>query len=242
LFARMLNNNHRRTADCVEHIRRKICKPENVHFVHREYNLKNAHPFQEARMEIWAPEEDTSIYYGRFQPLALGLDSVTVGEEATATLPRPAPPPGVDVEAFNNLLDRRESGAYENLMAIDKARNNTSVVFSLEWRGWRLLFAGDAEVRSWKTMHKHEVIKPVHFLKVSHHGSHNGTPSGEILETLLPAVPEDDNKRYALISTCNDTYSGVPHGPTAETLSDRCEILDTRQIADGAALDLELNG
>ena len=57
-----------------------------------------------------------------------------------------------------------------------------------------------------------------------------------------PAVPEDDNKRYALISTCNDTYSGVPHGPTADTLSDRCEILDTRQIPDGAALDLELNG
>ena len=144
LFARMLNNNHRKTADCVEHIRRKICKPENVHFVHREYDLKNAHPFQEARMEIWAPEEDTSIYYGRFQPLALGLDSVSGNEEATGRLPRPSPPPGVDVEAFNNLLDRRESGAYENLMAIDKARNNTSVVFSLEWRGWRLLFVGDA--------------------------------------------------------------------------------------------------
>lgn len=242
LFARMLNNNYRKTADCVEHIRKNICKPNNIHYVHREYNLKNAHPFNEAKFEIWAPEEDTSIYYGRFQPLALGLDNVTGEAESKKPPPRPAPPAGVDVGAFNNLLDRRESGAYDNLMAIDKAKNNTSVVFSLEWRGWRLLFAGDAEIRSWKTMHKYGVIKPVHFLKVSHHGSHNGTPSGEILEALLPADPVDAEDRHALISTCDDTYPGVPHEPTTTELSGRCEILDTRLIADGDSWDLEMEG
>ena len=242
LYARMLNNNPRKTADCVEHIRENICEPENIHYVHREYDLKNAHPFEEAKFEIWAPEEDTSIYYGRFQPLALGLDNVGDGQEEKQRLQRPAPPAGVDVGAFNNLLDRRESGAYDNLMAIDKARNNTSLVFSLEWRDWRLLFAGDAEVRSWKTMNKFGVIKPVHFLKVSHHGSHNGTPSGEILEALLPANPGDTKERHALISTCDDTYSGVPHEPTTSALSALCSILDTRQIADGESLDLELKG
>src|SRR3712207_7480481 len=30
------------------------------------------------------------------------------------------------------------------------------------------------------------VLEPVHFLKVAHHGSHNGTPDGEILDAILP--------------------------------------------------------
>ena len=241
-FARMLNNNHRKTADCVKYIRENVCKPVNLHYVHREYDLKKAHTFDEVKFEVWAPEEDTSIYYGRFQPLALGLDDLSDGLETRKNRTRPSPPAGVDLGAFNNLLDCRESSAFENLLTIDKAKNNTSVVFSLEWRGWRLLFAGDAEVRSWKTMNKFGVIKPVHFLKVSHHGSHNGTPSGEILEALLPAVPEDDFPRHALISTCSDTYSGVPHQPTTNKLSDRCKIWDTRNIADGESLNLEIKG
>ena len=41
---------------------------------------------------------------------------------------------------------------------IDSAANNTSVVFAFEWRGWRLLFPGDAEHGSWKTMHKHGLL------------------------------------------------------------------------------------
>ena len=137
---------------------------------------------------------------------------------------------------------RRETGAVDNLMAIDKARNNTSVVFTLQWRGWRLLFAGDAEVRSWKTMHKHGVIKPVDFLKVSHHGSHNGTPSGEILEALLPDDAANESERVALISTCDDTYSGVPHGPTSGELAQRCSIVDTRQLDDAGKWDVFFEG
>lgn len=72
----------------------------------------------------------------------------------------------------------------------------------LEWRRWRLLFTGDAEHRSWKEMNKRGVLKPVHFLKVSHHGSWNGTPSGEILDKILPPTPPDRRKRHAAVSTC----------------------------------------
>jgi beta-lactamase superfamily II metal-dependent hydrolase len=243
LYARMLNNNFRKTADCVEHIRTRVCDPNHVHFVHRTYDLANAHAFEEASFEIWAPEEDTSVYYGRFQPLAFGFDG-TASASATQTpgSNRPAPPAGVDVGAFNNLLDRRASSAFDNILAIDKATNNTSIVFSIEWRGWRLLFAGDAEGRSWKTMHKEKVIKPVHFLKVSHHGSHNGTPSGDILEALLPADAPDAAYRTALISTCSDVYSGVPHGPTTGELAARCDILDTRELGESESWELTLEG
>ena len=34
------------------------------------------------------------------------------------------------------------SGVFTNALTIDKAKNNTSLVFMLEWRGWRLLFPG----------------------------------------------------------------------------------------------------
>ena len=64
----------------------------------------------------------------------------------------PLPPAGVDAGAFYNLVEFRRSGFSDNLLAIDRAANNTSVVLALEWRGWRLLFPGDAEQLSWLTM------------------------------------------------------------------------------------------
>ncbi|MEJ2258781.1 MAG: hypothetical protein P8X98_17710 [Woeseiaceae bacterium] len=99
LYARMLNNNFRKTADCVAHITTKVCEPDHVHFVHREFDLTHAHPFNEASFEIWAPEEDTSIYYGRFQPLAFGFDDTgsNASSAAGSSRARPAPPAGVDV-------------------------------------------------------------------------------------------------------------------------------------------------
>ncbi len=37
------------------------------------YNLNGTHPFRKARLKILAPEEDRSVYYGRFKPAALGM-------------------------------------------------------------------------------------------------------------------------------------------------------------------------
>ena len=58
-------------------------------------------------------------------------------------------------------------------------------------RAKELLFTGDAEQRSWKTMQREKVLKPVDFLKVGHHGSKNATPPVEILDLILPS---DSNK------------------------------------------------
>jgi beta-lactamase superfamily II metal-dependent hydrolase len=113
----------------------------------------------------------------------------------------------------------------DNLLAIDKAANNTSVVFSLHWRGWKLLFPGDAEQASWKMMKAQGVLEPVHFLKVAHHGSQNGTPDGDVLEAFLPKKAPDKKTRRALISTWRDTYNGIPNDPTNRKLSDRCKLI-----------------
>lgn len=220
------NNNPRSTADCIEHLRTVA---EKTTYLFRGADLTDTHPFEEARFEVWGPEEDTSIYYGAFRPMALGLTAAAADgakkKAPAAPLALPLPPSGVDGEAFYNLVERRRAGVFDNLLAIDKAANNTSLVFCLEWRGWRLLFPGDAEERAWAEMGKRDQLQPVHFLKVGHHGSHNGTPVGELLECILPRQAPDDRPRSALVSTHEGTYSGVPHGPTLSDLNERCDAL-----------------
>ncbi len=241
----LANNDPTRTTQCVEFLRQ--LNPARTTYVHRGLNLAGQHPFREAKLAVWAPEEDTSDYYGTFQSLDAGavprVAAAQAGRQAAAVAPpAPPPPPGVDVGAFLNLVAARRSGIADNLLAIDQAANNTSVVFALEWRGWRLLFAGDAEVRSWKTMAREQVLEPVHFLKVAHHGSHNGTPSDEIFDAILPPASHDGRPRRAAISTWKDTYSGIPHTPTNTRLASRTTLRSTLDEPDELFFDLEFAG
>lgn len=245
-LSEILNNNDpTKTSQCVEFLRN--LNPAKTTYVHRGVNLKGKHPFREAKFSIWAPEEDTSEYYGRFQNLDEGAvpqfsDAENTAASSKKIVPSPTPPSGVDIGAFLQLIEARRSGIADNLLAIDKAANNTSVVFSLEWRGWRLLFSGDAEVRSWKTMARENVLAPVHFLKVAHHGSHNGTPADEIFDAILPPVSPDGRKRDAAISTWTDTYSGIPHPPTNSRLSSRATLHSTLDDPNKLFFDLEFRG
>jgi beta-lactamase superfamily II metal-dependent hydrolase len=242
----LANNDPTKTRQCVEFLR-TLC-PDKTHYIHREARLRGTHPFREARLSVWAPEEDTSDYYGRFLPLDAG--AVPLGAAASGKpgarrrppTPDPLPPPGVDVGAFLGLVRARRSGAIDNLLEIDKAANNTSIVFALEWRGWRLLFAGDAEIRSWKTMAREGVLKPVHFLKVSHHGSHNGTPADDLFEAILPAAPPDNRTRQAVISTWEDTYPGIPHSPTNTRLAERATVHSTLDHRDELFYEVRFPG
>ena len=225
--ALLMNNNPRRTADCVAHLR---AVGDTTTYISRSTDLTGTHPFNEASFEIWGPEEDTSMYYGRFRPMGLGLASAanagqSTGDDGEVEPPLPIPPAGVDAGAFYDFVDRRQRGIFDNLLKIDKASNNTSVVMLIEWRGWRLLFPGDAESRSWKEMNKRDLLRPVHMLKLGHHGSHNGTPTGELLEKILPVVPHDDRSRSALLSTHEGTYNKVPDVHTLNEITARCDTI-----------------
>jgi beta-lactamase superfamily II metal-dependent hydrolase len=228
----------RSTPACIDYLRTVAEQPPV--YVHRG-PAPAANPFQEATLELWAPEEDTSDYYGRFRPMA--LDATIAGHgEAAAGRAAVAPPAGVDAGAFYDLVNSRERGYLENLLTIDQAANNTSVVLCVQWRGWRLLFPGDAEHRSWKTMQREGRLKPVHFLKVGHHGSPNGTPPQELLDLVLPETPADDRPRTAAVSTCIDTYPGLPDRKTLARVAQRCELRSTEGLADGEALVFEFPG
>ncbi len=243
----VLGASPRKTSDCVDFMRSHTNadgSESTKSYVHRLLPGQDPwpHPFRVAELEVLAPEEDTSEYYGRFRPVAFGAapGAGPAGGNGEAEL---VPPAGVDAQTFYNLVTSRTTGFWDNLLAIDKAKNNTSVVFTLKWKGWTLLFPGDAEVRSYKEMQKEGVLGPVHFLKVGHHGSHNGTPPDDVLDVLLPPVPPDDRPRRALVSTAEDTYSGVPDPHTLDDrLLPRCEVIDTRSVDPGEFVDVVFAG
>jgi hypothetical protein len=218
------NNDPGRTADCVAFLR-GIAR-RGTSYVHRD--AQPPHPFREATLSIWAPEADSSSYYGRTRPVA-----------PPAGRRKLEPPPGVDPDAFAALIEFAQSGLGDEMLAIDRAANNTSVVFSLEWRGWHLLFCGDAELRSWKTMAQQKQLRPVHFLKVGHHGSHNATPDERILNRILPVRRPDKLPRTALVSTCPGAYSGVPDHDTLLRLERRVDrVVRTDSVPVGEAIEI----
>jgi beta-lactamase superfamily II metal-dependent hydrolase len=230
--ALLANNDYRSTDSCVEYLRKMA---ETTTYVFRGCDLKEANPFTEALVDVWAPEEDTTTYYGQFQPMVVGISE----EEGEQRFRTPVPPPGVDAGTFYRLVEMRRRNSIDNLLQIDKANNNTSVVFSLEWRGWKLLFPGDAEQRSWKEMDKRGVLSPVHFLKVGHHGSWNGTPPPELLEKVLPEAAPDERPRSALVSTHRDTYNDVPEEATLEAIGARAEVHRIGEDAAASYADIE---
>ena len=188
-------------------------------YVYRGLDIAQKHPFRKAAIKLLAPEEDTSEYYGTFHPVAL---AAAPGEPGYASTDwgMVVPPSGVDAGAFYNLVTLRRDGYYDNLLALDEAQNNTSVVFQLEWQGWKLLFPADAEIRSWKEMNKRGLLEAVDFLKIGHHGSKNATPPPMLLEKLFP---DDGVQRYAVVSTYPDedeTIDEFVHNevPDRETL------------------------
>ena len=232
------------TGDYIDHLR-TLAPTARTHYVDRTTATGRKHPFREAKLRILAPEADTTVYYGRSPH---GGTLTAHAEEPAEPIARPgavpelpAPPAGVDPGAYFDLLRSRRGGLRENLLRIDAANNNTSIVLQLEWRGWRLLFAGDAELKSWRTMRALGLLRPVHLIKVSHHGSHNGTLE-EFFDEVLPPQSHDGRARFALVSTSDGSWESVPDEPTLEFYRSRSTLRDTRSVERGDAVEIVLTG
>lgn len=125
---------------------------------------------------------------------------------------------------------------------IDRAANNTSLCLLIEAAGKRILLPGDAELESWEVMERKcaaELSKPIDFLKVSHHGSHNGTPL-KLLDTLLPEARKD--QAQVLLSTkCNvyGTKNPVPDATLLKILEKRGRVVTTDGVP-GTSVDFTL--
>ncbi len=119
---------------------RLLAGEDHTHHVHRprpdhsEDSLEGKRPFQELHLSIWVPEEDTADYFSNLLPMALNVTPGETGEDGPA-LTRVFPPAGVDAGAFYDLVSKQQGTFFDNLLTIDKAKNNTSLFFLLEWRG-----------------------------------------------------------------------------------------------------------
>jgi len=87
-------------------------------------------------------------------------------------------------------LDRLNDNALLTAASIlERSVNNTSLFFVLEVGDVRLLFPGDAQQDAWEHVFadpdKVALISNVAFYKISHHGSHHGTPRHYIEDLLV---------------------------------------------------------
>jgi beta-lactamase superfamily II metal-dependent hydrolase len=223
-------------------------------FVHTGTPAKDLKLFNDKaiQLRVLAPVDDIDgVYLGRETAEALKgfqaqLDSSEGTEERAPEAPAAPQPANVSPEDFELLRNSLTDQALAFVLKEGELVNNTSVVLLLEWRGRRLLFTGDAEVKtsaqgkfqkgkangSWNVMwhlFQDELSKPVDFLKVGHHGSFNATPwtprkSGgaehpvnAILEGLLPLpAPQPPGERYAVVST--ERTSGYPTIPDPDLM------------------------
>ncbi|MEA2562465.1 MAG: hypothetical protein QOH06_3969 [Acidobacteriota bacterium] len=210
-------------------------------YIHTETPAQELALFDDpnVQLQVLAPMNDIDHFYlGRETAAALkGFKALNKAVGTAGDLardPQPAvmaEPANVSREDFERLRRSLTDQALAFVLKAGELVNNTSVVLLLEWRGRRLLFTGDAEVKtafkgefqeekgngSWNVMwHKFKegaLSQPVDFLKVGHHGSHNATPwTGKkvagaehpinaILDSLLPVRVEGAPERYALVST-----------------------------------------
>jgi beta-lactamase superfamily II metal-dependent hydrolase len=233
------------TADYVNHLR-AVAPESATHYVDRTTPLAGKHPFKEAKLRILAPEEDTSDYYGRRRQPRLGAAAAAgfaaAGGQRAAGESHWQPPVGVQAGAFYDLVQSRNHMNRRAIMEIDAAANNTSIVLEISWRGWKLLFPGDAEELSWFMMRDQDLLKPADFVKISHHGSVNGTV-GEILDVVFPDDNADGKPRRALVSTHDHDWDSVPDPNTIKLYRKHdCEVLDTRDVEPGEAVEVVFEG
>ena len=119
-----------------------------------------------------------------------------------------------------------KSTMYELAAAeLDAELNNTSLILIFRVGDEYLLFPGDAQWGPWETVLDDddavELLRKVTFIKISHHGSHNGTPK-KLLEGILGTKNKRNGVVRAMISmTPYSKWKDIPHKPILDTLAKR---------------------
>jgi hypothetical protein len=231
-IARIFRNNHAvATADRMEDILGTL-KVGKALAVHRQTDLaaEKALPPGMKRMEvrILAPEKDSSVY---LKPLGEMLSARKALDRHFDRAPKEYGGDGSDEPAsspemarllhladFARLRRQLRSGGLEVLAAVDRTRNNTSVVLRFRYGGTggtTLLFAGDAEETSWEVMRRKKVPLSAHLVKVGHHGSINASPDFAFARVF----PTKKASNVAIVSTDETRFTGENEVPNAGVLA-----------------------
>jgi hypothetical protein len=255
---RSLLENNLANKDRIDYLRKLGKRP--IAYLARG-KAREASAFKNIRIRVLAPEPDVSVYYtanARERALTAALAAAGGGSGKPRRRNRgdegfdwdfsavaragATERGGISASDFERLRRAIREDGVTAARFIDKAQNNTSLCLLIEAAGKRLLLPGDAELESWEMMQKKcgSELKPVDFLKVAHHGSHNGTPL-ELLDRLLPAR----RKAHAqvLVSTKRQVYgtkNPVPDDALLKELGSRCHKLVTTDGATGTSVELFL--
>jgi beta-lactamase superfamily II metal-dependent hydrolase len=133
----------------------------------------------------------------------------------------------VHSKSINVSLSKEEEELLKNLakyplddlaFALDKARNNESLVALFIFHNQYLLFPGDAQYGNWRWWLEKDdsadILSKINFFKVAHHGSHNATPKAA-LERMA------DGKFAAMISTQSVPWASIPRTPLMTRLENK---------------------
>lgn len=263
-IGRLYQNNHDlSTSDRMAAILQSF-PAASTHAIHRQLDLQaeDALPPGMRRMtiQVLAPEEDSRLY---LRPLEEGLASrqalqrsfeqLPAGASRPAIQPRQAYPqdPGYlflpELADFSRLRRKLRTGGLETLAAVDKTRNNTSVVTKWTYdQTISLLLTGDAELMSWSIMDGNGVDFAADLLKVGHHGSINASPTWSF-ERVFPQVRTSN---AVLLSTDRTRFTGeneVPKQSVVDgwrarvTTTSRLRRTDQRGLAPGLSVAFQFD-
>lgn len=156
-----------------------------------------------------------------------------------------AEPKNISTSDFRRLKSHLLYSALAFAEMDDSLKNNTSIVLLLEWRGRRLLFTADAEwdgsgveedrhSATWDVMlHIPEVkqilLKPLDLLKVSHHGSHNGTPFLEGGKERVLTKILDPARSQVVVSTISGKHGKKNPVPYPDLLGELGRLAANRR-------------
>lgn len=135
-----------------------------------------------------------------------------------------------DKKKVDEIADDPEFG--ELAAAIDNAVNNTSLMIMIEVGDQFLLFPGDAQWGTWKAVldqtELRQLLSRTTLLKVSHHGSHNGTPR-ELIDMLI-----GDNVTAFVSTGTVKQWPGIPRLPLVDALAKKTSLarsdVDSTQV------------
>jgi hypothetical protein len=220
------------TNDRMAAIRKELGVPANrIHAIHRGVRLTRGGALppgmRKLQIEILAPERDSSIYL-RSEAHALALRGMALAAaNGGRRNGRAAPDPFAGQAAvsfakselrgladFARLRRQLRSGGLELLAAVDRTRNNTSIVMRWTHGGKSILLTGDAEDASWEQMKKNRASFGAQIIKVGHHGSVNASPAWSF-KSVLPRVLAAN---ACVVSTDPTRFTGENEVPKSEVL------------------------
>jgi hypothetical protein len=204
-----------------------------AHAVHRQLDLQaeQALPPGMRRMaiEVLAPERDSQRYLesldeGLASRQAVQRSFDALPADATRPVTGPTGPPTAaagdfvflpELADFARLRRKLRAGGLETLAAVDKTRNNTSLVTKWTYdQTITLLLTGDAELMSWAVMDANGVDFTSDLVKIGHHGSINASPSWSFTRVF----PQVRAPNAVLLSTDRTRFTGENEVPEQSVL------------------------